>query len=405
MNTTLSSLPERSSAATGRTPTWAARATVLAAATLTLMAAAVIAPSLPAMSQVYARTPGGDILVRLALTITSLAIAISAPLSGVVADRLGRRPLLVSGLVLYAFAGTAGFFSTDLRFLLITRALLGLAVGGIMTAISATVTDWFDGPRRAAFLGLQQAFASAGGVLFLPAAGMLATVHWKAPFLIYAVSIAVLPFAVFALRAPSRPASTEPGPASPSPQAPRQQTALPVAGIYLLALVATLAFFMAPTQVPFLLAAFDAGPALTGAVIAGSTLTGVVGALAFSSVRRRLTSARITMASIALMGAGWLSIGTAGTLVQVIVGLLVGGIGVGLVVPNLNLRLGELAEPRLRGRILGGLVAAIFLGQFLSPLAVQPLVGAAGLAGAFIVTGVAMAVAAVIAMVVSVVRR
>ncbi|QFU91987.1 MFS transporter [Amycolatopsis sp. YIM 10] len=404
MSTTLPSPPARSPDTTGRTPTWAARATVLSAATLTLMAAAVIAPSLPVMSQVHAGTPGSDILVRLALTITSLAIAISAPLSGVVADRLGRRPLLVSGLVLYAFAGTAGFVSTDLRFLLITRALLGLAVGGIMTAISATITDWFDGPRRAAFLGLQQAFASAGGVVFLPAAGLLATVDWKAPFLLYAVSIAVLPSAVFALREPSRPARTEPGPAFPSPKAPRQET-LPVAGIYLLALVVTLVFFMAPTQLPFLLTAFDAGPALAGAVIAGSTLTGAVGALAFSSVRRRLTSARITMVSVALMGAGWLSIGTAGTLVQVIGGLLVGGIGVGLVVPNLNLRLGELADSRLRGRILGGLVAAIFLGQFLSPLAVQPLIGAAGLAGAFTVTGVAMAIAAVIAMVVSVVRR
>ncbi|MCE7010339.1 MFS transporter [Kibdelosporangium philippinense] len=78
--------------------------------------------------------------------------------------------------MLYALAGTAGYFVNDLYVLLATRALLGVAVGGIMTAISATITDWFEGARRASFLGPQQAFASLGGVIFLPLAGVLAAV-------------------------------------------------------------------------------------------------------------------------------------------------------------------------------------------------------------------------------------
>ncbi|MER7859715.1 MFS transporter [Amycolatopsis japonica] len=62
------------------------------------------------MREDFAETPGSGLLVRLALTVTSLAIAISAPLSGIVADRVGRRPLLLTGLGLYAVSGTAGFF-------------------------------------------------------------------------------------------------------------------------------------------------------------------------------------------------------------------------------------------------------------------------------------------------------
>ncbi len=58
--------------------------------------------------------------------------------------------------------------------LLLTRTLLGAAVGGILTAVSAMITDWFDGPRRASYLGLQQAFAGLGGVVFLPLAAVLA---------------------------------------------------------------------------------------------------------------------------------------------------------------------------------------------------------------------------------------
>ncbi|WP_113703072.1 MFS transporter [Nonomuraea lactucae] len=375
-------------------PTRLARGTVLAAAALTIMAAAIIAPSLPAMRQVFADIPGADLLVKLALTVTSLAIAVSAPLSGMVADRLGRRPLLVSGLVLYAVSGTAGFFVSDLYVLLVTRALLGVAVGGIMTAVSATITDWFEGPRRASFLGLQQAFASLGGVVFLPLAGLLATVNWRAPFWVYAVSTVIAVFALFSLR--EEPRST-PAAAPAHQQSARRTAAGRVGGVYVLALVATLVFYMAPTQLPFLLGRFGSGPAVIGAVVAGSTVTSVVGALAFPPLRRRLTPTVITTISVALLGAGWLLVGMAGSVAQVVAGLLVGGVGVGFVVPNLNLRLSELARPDQRGRILSGLVAGIFLGQFLSPLVVQPLVDTTGIAGAFAWTGIAMTAGAAVA--------
>ncbi|WP_410598541.1 MFS transporter [Amycolatopsis sp. lyj-90] len=376
------------------TPTRLARGTVLAAATLTIMAAAIIAPSLPAMREVFAGTPGSGLLVRLALTVTSLAIAISAPLSGIFADRVGRRPLLLTGLVLYAITGTAGFFVSDLSLLLVTRAGLGLAVGGIMTAVSTLITDWFEGPGRASFLGLQQAFASLGGVVFLPLAGLLATVSWQAPFWMYSASAIVAVFAIVSLREPPRSDPTV---------REGQRARLPgrIIGVYVLALVATLVFYMAPTQLPFLLEGFGSGPAVIGAVVAGSTLTSVAGALAFPHLRKRLNPTAITTISVALLGAGWLLIGTAGTVVQVVAGLLVGGFGVGFVVPNLNLRLAEFAGPAQRGRVLSGLVTGIFLGQFLSPLVVQPLIQTIGIDGAFTSTGIAMAIGAALAALLS----
>ncbi|MFI6096252.1 MFS transporter [Lentzea sp. NPDC051213] len=343
---------------------------VLASATLTIMAAAIIAPSLPAMGEVY----GEGVLVRLALTITSLAIAISAPVAGLVADRLGRKPLLVVSLVLYALSGTAGFFVSSLPVLLGTRTVLGLAVGGIMTSVSALITDWFDGPERGRFLGFQQAFASLGGVVFLPLAGVLAGVDWRLPFWLYAVAAVVALGAIAGLT--NEPRSAQKAVPGAFPRA--------AIGIYLIALIATLTFYMAPTQLPFLLRDLGAGPAVIGLVVAGSTLTSVAGALVFP----KLPQGRITGAGIALLGAGWALIGATDSIWLVTAGLLVGGFGVGLVVPNLNLRLADLAPPAQRGRVLSGLVAGIFLGQFLSPLAIAPLVPAVGIAAAFVWTGV-----------------
>jgi MFS family permease len=379
-----------------------ARATVLAAATLTIMAAAIIAPSLPAMEQAYAGTPGVEVLVRLTLTITSLAIAISAPVAGMVADRFGRRPVLVTGLVLYTAAGTAALYVGDLRLLLATRALLGVAVGAIMTAIGAMITDWFDGQRRARYLGLQQAFASLGGIVFLPLAGLLAEQDYRAPAWTYAAAIGIVPFAALAVPE-SRRAAPEPGtPASPAAPTARGRRPIPagVLPVYALALAATLVFFLAPTQLPFLLDDLGAGPAMTGLVIAGSTLAAAAGALVFPPLRNRLGSPQINTTSVALLSIGWLLIGTAGSIPLVVAGLLVGGTGVGLAVPNLNLRLTELAPSEHRGGILSGLVTAVFLGQFLSPLAAQPLIEVSGVAGTFTWTGIAGAagvIAAVIA--------
>lgn len=373
-----------------RTPSRVARGTILASAMLTLMAPAVVAPSLPTMERVFAAEPGASLLVRLALTITSLMIAVSAPVSGLVADRVGRRPLLVSSLALYAVSGTAGFFVTDLYVLVATRALLGVAIGGVMTAVSSTVADWFDGPERASFLGLQQAFASLGGVVFLPLAGVLATISWRVPFWLYSLAAVVALFAILAVR--DRPRETP-------TVAARERRAVTgrVFGIYALALGVTVMFYMAPTQVPFRLESLGIGPAVVGVVLAGSTLSGLLGGLMFPVVRKRLRFTGIMTVSLALLGAGWLLVGSTGTVFGTAAGLLVGGTGVGLSVPNVTLRLSELASPAWRGRVLSGLVTGIFLGQFLSPLAVQPLIEAIGVGGAFTVAGIVMATGAALA--------
>ena len=373
-------------------PASATRVALLASATLTIMAAAIIAPGLPEMQRVFGAEPGAGVLVRLSLTVTSLAIAVSAPIAGAWADRFGRRPLLVGSLVLYAVAGTAGLYVPGLIPLILTRIALGLAVGGIMTAISALITDLFEGAGRARFLGLQVAFASLGGVVFLPLAGVLADLNWRAPFWLYGVSVLIVPLAVLAVR--DRPRRERPAATGRAAVPARRGT---VAGIYAVALVATLVFFMAPTQLPFLLAPMSVPPALIGVAVAASTASSAVAALRYARLRRHLGFGAVTVLSVVLLGAGWLIVGLTAALPVILAGVLIGGIGVGLAVPNLNTWLSELASPARRGRVLGGLVTAIFLGQFLSPLVLAPLVGVLGIASTFVVVGAASAGVALLA--------
>ena len=91
------------------------KATLLAAAMMTIMAGATIAPGLPGMLEQFKSIPGADLLVRLVITTTALAVAIAAPFAGLLADRIGRKPLLVFGLILYVIAGTSGAYPRACR--------------------------------------------------------------------------------------------------------------------------------------------------------------------------------------------------------------------------------------------------------------------------------------------------
>ncbi len=80
----------------------------------------------------------------------------------------------------------------------------------------------------------------------------------------------------------------------------------------------------------------------------------------------------------------------------VIMVLLIGGLGIGLFPANTSVWLAEVTPPALRGRAVGGMTCAIFLGQFFSPIFSQPLVEEIGLAGTFgIAGGVSLLIAGV----------
>jgi MFS family permease len=161
------------------------KATLLLVSTLTVMAGATIAPSLPKMQEHFDSVANSEYLVRLALTMPAFFIALGAPFVGMLIDRLGRKPLLLIALILYGLAGSSGLILNDLGSILVGRAFLGISVGGIMTTATTLVADYYLGTARAQFLGLQSAFMGLGGVFFLSLGGFIADFNWRYPFAIY----------------------------------------------------------------------------------------------------------------------------------------------------------------------------------------------------------------------------
>jgi MFS family permease len=136
---------------------------LLMTATLKIMANATISPALPALEASFAGDPGVAYLTRFLVSAPSLSVVLVAPFAGFAADRFGRGPLLVIGVVLFALAGSAGAYLPDLFSILISRLLLGVAVALTMTAQVALVGDLFAGARRSAFMGWQVAAVNFSG--------------------------------------------------------------------------------------------------------------------------------------------------------------------------------------------------------------------------------------------------
>jgi MFS family permease len=372
---------------------------LLACASLTVMAGATIAPGLPGLLEHFADHPDADYLTRFILTVPGLAIAITAPVAGALADRLGRRVLLQLGVALYIVAGSAGLWLNDLTLLLVSRLLLGVAVGMVMVCSMALLTDHFQGPERDRAMGIQSSAMSAGGIVFISAGSILADLSWRAPFGVYLVPILLFPLIYLYVSKPP-PNQAEPG--AIDGRFPGAHAAL----IYALGFVTMLLFYFIPTQLPFFAIELGADSLkYAGFAVVLSQIFSSVASANYQKLRARIGNRQILIASFLMIAVGYLMLSQAGSLVMLYASMPLIGIGLGFNFPNLTIWLMARVPATMRGRASGGLSTAIFLGQFLSPLLSQPLVSRFGLSGAFLGAMVLMIVVIIAPSVIVLVRE
>ncbi len=372
--------------------------TLLLMSMMSMMAGAFVSPALPLITRRFQHLEHVELLARLVTTMPALFIAIFAPLVGYLIDKFGRRKLLLGSLGGYAVAGSSGAFIDDLYLILIGRALLGVSIAGVMTISTTLVGDFFRGPERNRFMGLQGAFIGFGGVLLIMTAGVLADLHWHAPFYIYLLSLPLILLAVFSI---PEPELRQPGDASMSPPAaslPRRRIPMILGTIFL----GVVFFYMVPVQVPFLVGDIKGTTgAMIGYAISMSTLTSSLVALFYGIIKRYLSFSAIYSIAFALIGLGYSAISYCNEYPQYLAAIALAGCGVGLFLPTGNLWIMALTPAHLRGRRMGWSSTAFFLGMFFSPIVVQPVVTFFSIHQAFRLAGAAMFAIAVFYLVLS----
>lgn len=355
---------------------------LLACSTLTVMAGAILAPSLPLVEKQLANSEFELTLVKLIVTLPGLFIAITAPFAGSIADKFGRKRLLLMGLLIYAVSGTSGLYLNDLYVILLGRAFLGLSVAAVMTASTTLIGDYLSGQQRQKFLGIQAAFMALGGVIFVTGGGLLADVHWRLPFAVYGIAAILLPLSYGII---TEPAYQNNSPSKPDFDVESNTHKPTVWVIYAFALLGMMTFYMVPLQIPFLLQKdLEVNNALTGLAIACSTGFGALASFSYGMLKAKLSYASLYTLSFVLLSAGLFGVYLSNDYASYLISLGITGLGSGFLMPNSSNWIIALAPLHARGKLVGGLTAAIFTGQFLSPIAFAPVIDAIGLHGSFV---------------------
>lgn len=398
------SAPEQAyPAAAAATPGRASRLILFAAVFFDLLGFGIVIPFLP----MYARRLGvGAGAIGLILAAYSIMQFICAPLLGQLSDRIGRRPVILLGLlgssvsyVVYAFAGS--FIG-----LLISRAVHGACAATISTA-QAYVADTTEESRRAHALGMIGAAFGLGFVLGPALGGALGgTTSLRTPVLL----AAALTFANFVFAAIKLPESR---PVQAAQRGTGARTSVRWRPVLLHGLGRhreTAPLFAVAFMLTLAIAALEATFALTVPAVYGYAAAGVGGLLAFAGVMQALAQgylvgklvprtgeSRLLVAGAAMFALGLAPLGSWSSHAALFAMLTLIAMGYGFGSTSVAALISRRTARELQGEALGLNQSVLSLARIAGPLAGGVIFAAMGPAAPYLAAACAATLATVLA--------
>ena len=139
-------------------------------------------PLLPMLMGVF---HAGREAVSLTITVASLGVAIAAPFAGILADRIGRRKVIVWSAFLLALSALATASATTLPQLIVWRFLQGVFTPGVFAVTVAYINDeWRDAGAGRAIAAYISGTVSGGFSSRLIAGWVAGHGSWPPVFLV-----------------------------------------------------------------------------------------------------------------------------------------------------------------------------------------------------------------------------
>src|SRR6266704_336617 len=142
--------------------------------------------------------------VGLLVTVTSLVAAAASLPFGVLADRVTRTRMLGGAIVLWGAAMIWSATVPSFGHLLLARAFLGGVTAAAGPIVASLVGDWFAPSERGRIYGYIISGELVGAAIGFSVTGGIATLSWRAAFVILALPAFVLAWLIFQLREPAR---------------------------------------------------------------------------------------------------------------------------------------------------------------------------------------------------------
>jgi MFS family permease len=313
---------------------------------------------------------GGVQALGLSDSAYAFTAMVFAPFMGSLADRIGRRPVILLSLAAYAIAFVGFLFVSSTGLFIFLRGIAGAFTAGLIPSILSSVGDLAPGDRRAQWIGIVHGGASVGWVLGPVFGGWLNDAFGASiPF---AVSIftelAALLLAGFFI-----PETRLPGMQAPSVRAASSRIfPLPVTSVFLLLMLVAFGTmfawaFMQPRFMFFAYNDLDWTASRLGFILSAYGFACMLGMFLLSRLSDRLGRRPVLVLGLCLFSLQFLGLAFFRQPAWIFTSFILAGLGNALLDPALSAHLLDIAPPGETARILGLRTTAGSLGSMLGP--------------------------------------
>jgi MFS transporter, ACDE family, multidrug resistance protein len=324
-----------------------------------------IAPAFPHIARSLKLSESEVVMLITVFTFPGIFLA---PIMGILADRIGRKKVIVPSLILFGIAGAACAFTDNYRLILLFRLLAGIGGASLGGLTQTVIGDMFEGDRRSSALGYNASVLGIGTMVYPAIGGALALLGWSYPFLLSLLALPVALLVVLGLRNPE-PTGTVPM---------RAYTAAALrfigGGKTLPAFAATLATFILLyggllAYFPFLMhGRFGARPSTIGLMLAATSLTTIIGSFNLGGALRRFRTRTIVIVSFFMYAAAFLLMIHARAMEFMLVPVLIYGLANGINIPSVQTLLTGSVPMEYRGIFMSFNSMVLRLGQTAGPV-------------------------------------
>ncbi len=361
------------------------------------MANTLVAPAIPDILDGLGVAQSRAGLVLAAATLPGIVVA---PIIGLLADRYGRREVLIPCLASFGLFGGLAGLAPSFPVLLAARLVQGVGSAGLINLAVVVIADHWHGADRARVIGQNSAVLTIALAVLPPLGGGLTDLAgWRATFAPYWLGlVTAIGVALVVDRSPRRHVRA----GEQLRHALGYLRSAPVlAAIASGSLLFVLIFGLMLTALPLYLAEeFGLSASARGVVLGVPALTATVAALSLGRLTERFGARRLLVTASAVLAVAFAVIAGAPVLAVVVLGALLYGFGEGAAVPSLQAIVAGSAPASSRGAVVAVWVGGVRTGQTAGPLLAGLALTHVGGPGTF-VAGAALALALLVAQVLS----
>jgi MFS family permease len=299
-------------------------------------------------------------LIKMVITIPSLLIMPSTLICGALTRIMGKKKLLIIGMLFFVIGGLMPAFYGGVIFILSMRGIFGIGTGFMMPISQALIADYFEGNDRDTYMGYSSSNAAIWGIVFTLMGGFLCDVHWRYTFYAYLLAVPVLLFVLAKMPEPVQQQDKE-----RSKSIGLTGKAWSWVSIYFIYNIVMFCFI---SDIAFVIASDKIGNAGTASVaMTFSSVGGILAGLILGWVTKSFRNYAFVFA-LAFLTAGSVLLVLAHTAIMYDISCGIWGLGFGIFNALIILQImGSVTKPAM-AFALAILTSAMGIGQFLSPI-------------------------------------